>query len=147
MARNLRLSEMNLDELLTEMHKMELVREDDVSVNDEGYGREIRVHKLVLRELRNPKNNASKDMRADVERKLSKLLYNHGSEMKFRGQGSRHDAEKSLGDTLSLDRKNGMAAYRLAFIHYRMNHALKQSENKKNVLLQNAYDNKQKQNT
>ena len=122
MARNLRLSEMNLDELLTEMHKMELVREDDVSVNDEGYGREIRVHKLVLRELRNPKNNASKDMRADVERKLSKLLYNHGSEMKFRGQGSRHDAEKSLGDTLSLDRKNGMAAYRLAFIHYRMNH-------------------------
>ena len=122
MARNLRLSEMDLDELLTEMHKMELVREDDVSVNDEGYGREIRVHKLVLRELRNPKNNASKDMRADVERKLSKLLYNHGSEMKFRGQGSRHDAEKSLGDTLSLDRKNGMAAYRLAFIHYRMNH-------------------------
>jgi tetratricopeptide (TPR) repeat protein len=122
MARNLRLSEMGLDELLTEMHKRELAREDDFNVNDEGYGREIQLHKYVLRELRNPKNNASKDMRANVEHKLSKLLYNHGSEMKFRGQGSRQDAEKSLGDALSLDRKNGMAAYRLAFIHYRMNH-------------------------
>ena len=28
MARNLRLSEMNLDELLTEIHRMELTRED-----------------------------------------------------------------------------------------------------------------------
>jgi hypothetical protein len=31
MARNLRFSEMSLDELLTEMHRMELVREDDVN--------------------------------------------------------------------------------------------------------------------
>ena len=41
--------------------------------------------------------------------------------MKFRGQGSRQDAEKSLKEALSLDRKNGMAAYRLAFIRYRRN--------------------------
>jgi len=122
MPRNVRFKDMNLDELLTEMHKMELAREDDFDVNDEGYGREIQLHNYVLRELRNPKNNASKDMRADVERKLSKLLYNHGSEMKFRGQGSRQDAEKSLGEALDLDPKNGMAAYRLAFIQYRMNH-------------------------
>ena len=52
MARNVRFSEMSLDELLTEMHRMELIREDDFNVNDEGYGREIRVHKLVLRELK-----------------------------------------------------------------------------------------------
>lgn len=121
MAGNLRLSEMNLDELLTEMHKMELVREDDFNVNDEGYGREIRVHKLVLRELKKSRNTALKGIRSDVERKLSKLLYNHGSEMKFRGQGSRQDAEKSLREALNLDPKNGMAAYRLAFIRYRRN--------------------------
>lgn len=121
MAKNVRLREMSLDELLSEMQRMELAREDDVSVNDEGYGREIRVHKLVLRELRNPKDNASKVMRAEVERKLSKLLYTHGSEMKFRGQGSRQDAENSLKEALDLDPKNGMAAYRLAFIRYRRN--------------------------
>ena len=50
MPRNVRFSEMSLDELLAEMHRMELTREDDFNVNDEGYGREIRVHKLVLRE-------------------------------------------------------------------------------------------------
>ena len=121
MARNLRLSEMNLDELLTEMHKMELVREDDFNVNDEGYGREIRVHKLVLRELSNTKDNALKETRAEVKRKLSRLLYHHGSELKFRGQGTRAEAEESLRETLALDRKNGMAAYRLAFIRYRRN--------------------------
>ena len=121
MAGNLRLSEMSLDELLTEMHKMELVREDDVSVNDEGYGREIRVHKLVLRELSNTKDNALKETRAEVKRKLSRLLYHHGSELKFRGQGTRAEAEESLRETLALDRKNGMAAYRLAFIRYRRN--------------------------
>ena len=120
MAGNLRLSEMNLDELVTEMHKMELVREDDFNVNDEGYGREIRVQKLVLRELKKSRDTALKGIRSDVERKLSKLLYNHGSEMKFRGQGSRKDAEKALKEVLLLDRKNGMAAYRLAFIYYRM---------------------------
>ena len=122
MAGNLRLSEMNLDELLTEMHKMELVREDDFNVNDEGYGREIRVQKLALRELKKSRDTALKGIRSDVERKLSKLLYNHGSEMKFRGQGSRQDAENSLKEALYLDPKNGMAAYRLAFIRYRMNH-------------------------
>ena len=122
MAGNLRLSEMNLDELVTEMHKMELVREDDFNVNDEGYGREIRVQKLVLRELKKSRDTALKGIRSDVERKLSKLLYNHGSEMKFRGQGSRQDAENSLKEALYLDPKNGMAAYRLAFIRYRMNH-------------------------
>ena len=121
MAGNLRLSEMSLDELLTEMHKMELVREDDFNVNDEGYGREIRVHKLVLRELKKSGDTALKGIRSDVERKLSKLLYNHGSEMKFRGQGSRQDAENSLKEALYLDPKNGMAAYRLAFIRYRRN--------------------------
>ena len=72
MARNLRLSEMNLDELLTEMHKMELVREDDFNVNDEGYGREIRVQKLALRELKKARDTALKGIRSDVERKLSK---------------------------------------------------------------------------
>ncbi|CZQ91871.1 Hypothetical protein TFLO_1480 [Trichococcus flocculiformis] len=121
MPRNVRFSEMSLDELLTEMHKMELAREDDFNINDEGYGREIRVHKLVLRELKKSRDTALKGIRSDVERKLSKLLYNHGSEMKFRGQGSRQDAEKSLGEALDLDPKNGMAAYRLAFIRYRRN--------------------------
>ena len=66
MAGNLRLSEMNLDELLTEMHKMELVREDDFNVNDEGYGREIRVQKLVLRELKKSRDTALKGIRSDV---------------------------------------------------------------------------------
>lgn len=122
MVRNVRFSEMSLDELLTEMHKMELTREDDFNFNDEGYGREIRVHKLVLRELKKSRDTALKGIRFDVERKLSKLLYNHGSEMKFRGQGSRQDAENSLKEALYLDPKNGMAAYRLAFIRYRMNH-------------------------
>ena len=121
MPRNVRVSEMSLDELLAEMHRMELTREDDFNVNDEGYGREIRVHKLVLRELSNTKDNALKETRAEVKRKLSRLLYHHGSELKFRGQGSRQDAEKSLGEALGVDPKNGMAAYRLAFIRYRRN--------------------------
>ena len=120
MPRNVRFSEMSLDELLAEMHRMELTREDDFNINDAGYGREIELHKHILCELRNPKNSESKGIRASVERKLSKLLYNHGSEMKFRGQGSRKDAEKALKEVLLLDRKNGMAAYRLAFIYYRM---------------------------
>ena len=120
MVRNVRFSEMSLDELLTEIHRMELTREDDFNINDAGYGREIELHKHILCELRNPKNSESKGIRASVERKLSKLLYNHGSEMKFRGQGSRKDAEKALKEVLLLDRKNGMAAYRLAFIYYRM---------------------------
>lgn len=121
MVRNVRFREMSLDELLAEIYRMELAREDDVSVNDAGYGREIELYKHILRELRNPKNSESKDIRANVGRKLSKLLYNHGSEMKFRGQGSRQDAEKSLREALDLDPKNGMAAYRLAFIRYRRN--------------------------
>lgn len=121
MVRNARFSEMSLDELLNEMHRMELTREDDFNVNDEGYGREIRVHKLVLRELSNTKDNALKETRAEVKRKLSRLLYHHGSELKFRGQGTRAEAEESLRETLALDRKNGMAAYRLAFIRYRRN--------------------------
>ena len=120
MVRNVRFSEMSLDELLTEIHRMELTREDDFNINDAGYGREIELHKHILCELRNPKNSESKGIRASVERKLSKLLYNHGSEMKFRGQGSRKDAEKALKEVLLLDRKNGMAAYRLGFIYYRM---------------------------
>lgn len=124
MGRKLR--EMSLEELLVEMHRMELTREDDVNGNEVGYGPEIEVHKRVLRvlqELKNFKSNtvkSSEDIRTDVERKLSKLLYNHGSEMKFRGQGSRFDAEKALEQAIHLDGKNGMAAYRLAFINYRV---------------------------
>ena len=37
MPRNVRFSEMSLDELLTGMHKMELAREDDFNINDERY--------------------------------------------------------------------------------------------------------------
>ena len=48
MARNARFSEMSLDELLNEMHRMELTREDDFNVNDAGYGREIELHKHIL---------------------------------------------------------------------------------------------------
>ena len=130
MARNLRFSEMSLEELLVEMHRMELIREDDVNGNEGGYWREIELHKKVLRvsrELKNPKINGGKSSNdididtTDVKRKLSKLLLNHGSEMKSRGQGSRLEAEKALKEALFLDRKNGMAAYRLAFIYYRMN--------------------------
>lgn len=130
MVRNVRFSEMSLDELLTEMHRMELTREDAFNGNEDGYWREIELHKKVLRvsrELKNPKINGGKSSNdididtTDVKRKLSKLLLNHGSEMKSRGQGSRLEAEKALKEALFLDRTNGMAAYRLAFIYYRMN--------------------------
>lgn len=121
MPRNVRFRDMSLDELLTEMHRMELTREDDFDVNAAGYDYEIRLYKQVLRELSNTKDNALKETRAEVKRKLSRLLYHHGSELKFRGQGTRAEAEESLRDTLDLDRKNGMAAYRLAFIRYRRN--------------------------
>lgn len=53
MPRNVRFSEMSLDELLAEMHKMELTREDDFDVNAAGYDSEIRLYKQVLRELSN----------------------------------------------------------------------------------------------